>query len=133
MPAARHAIAQSEAHDLSLDATRSHLEEIASRLQETLTQKLTAYIIGLSDGRDIGRYARGERKPHSGTQMRLRELFGLVSMIEQKEGAETTQAWLMGRNPELGHRAPARLLNEDFDANYDRVHAAAVKFMEMGG
>ncbi|MGK5084428.1 hypothetical protein WDW37_14130 [Bdellovibrionota bacterium FG-1] len=107
---------------------RSHLYEMALRLQQKLTQRLTAYMVDLADGRDIGRYARGERKPHPGTQMKLRDLFSLVSMLTEREDAETIQAWFMGRNPELKHRAPALLLHENFNVNYEQVRKAAIKF-----
>lgn len=101
---------------------------MALRLQQKLTQRLTAYMVDLADGRDIGRYARGERKPHPGTQMKLRDLFSLVSMLTEREDAETIQAWFMGRNPELKHRAPALLLHENFNVNYEQVRKAAIKF-----
>src|SRR4051812_28817014 len=128
----RKAIAQTEAYDVSLSAARTSLEELARDLQESLTQKLTAYIVGLSDGRDIGRYARGERKPHFSTQVKLRDLYGLVCRMLRSEGPETIQVWFMGRNPELEDRSPAALLHDDFDGNFVRVKNAALKFLQLG-
>ncbi|MGK5087006.1 hypothetical protein WDW86_05565 [Bdellovibrionota bacterium FG-2] len=133
MPAhARHAVAQSEAQDLTFDVARSRLETIAEQLQSVLTQKLTAYLVDLSDGRDIGRYARGERKPHPGTQMKLRHLFSLVSPMLTKEDRDTVQVWFMGRNPELADQSPAKLLHQDFNKNFIRVRDAANKFLATG-
>ncbi len=133
MPAhARHAISQSEAHDLTLDVARSRLEVIAEQLQSVLTQKLTAYLVSLSDGRDIGRYARGERKPHPSTQMKLRHLFSLVSLMMESEDRDTVQVWFMGRNPELDDQSPASLLHQDFNENFLQVRDAAKKFLSTG-
>lgn len=127
----RNARAQIEIDDFSLDVARSSTSDLAQELQNLLTQKLTAYIVGLADGRDIGRYARNERKPHSGTGTKLRELYNLVSMMKNKEDIETIQVWFLGRNPSLGDLSPARLLHESFD-NYPRVKQALEKFLATG-
>lgn len=126
------AVAQIDTEDVSLNTARHSLTKVAKFLQETLTQKLVAYLIGISDGRDVGRYVRGEREPHFKTKIKLRDLFVLVTLMNQSEDAETIQAWLMGRNPELGDLSAASLLNKDFDKNYARVKSAADKFLEMG-
>jgi hypothetical protein len=127
----KHAKAQIESDDLSLDVARSSMADLAQGLQDILTQRLTAYIIGLSDGRDIGRYARKERKPHPGTDIKLRELFNLVSMMKKKEDPETIQIWFQGRNPELNDLSPAKVLHDNFN-DYPKVKRAIEKFLSMG-
>ena len=127
----KHARAQIETDDLPLNVARSSMSDLAKELQDTLTQRLTAYIVGLSDGRDIGRYARKERKPHSGTDVKLRELYNLVSMMKEKEDAETIQIWFQGRNPDLKDHSPAKLLHDTFD-NYPQVKRAVEKFLAIG-
>lgn len=129
----RHAIAQIETNDLSLDVARSPVQSIAGGLQDVLTQKLTAYIVGLSDGRDVGRYVRGERKPHPETNIKLRDLYSLVSDFLKVEDPETIQVWFLGRNPELEHSSPANVLHAGFMENYLRVRGAMDKFLENGG
>lgn len=126
----RHAIAQIETNDLPLDVARSPIQSIAGQLQDVLTQRLTAYMVGLSDGRDIGRYVRSERKPHPGTNIKLRDLFSLVSDFLETEDPETIQVWFMGRNPELGDKSPANALHSDFIENYLKVKSAQEKFLE---
>lgn len=127
----KHARAQIESDDLPWDVARSSMADLAQELQDILTQRLTAYIVGLSDGRDIGRYARKERKPHHGTDAKLRELYNLVSMMKNKEDAETIQVWFQGRNPNLNDVSPARLLHENFE-NYPQVKQALEKFLATG-
>jgi len=127
----KHAMAQIETDDLSFDVARASMHSLAQELQDILTQRLVAYIVGLSDGRDIGRYARQERKPHRGTDIKLRELSNLVSLMKNKEDPETIQVWFQGRNPELGDLSPAKVLHEDF-SNYPKVKRAIEKFLVTG-
>jgi hypothetical protein len=128
----RRATAQIETEDLPLSAVRSPISDLTQQLQDILTQRLVAYIVGLSDGRDIGRYARGERRPHPGTNLKLRELFGLISLMLEKEDPQTVQVWLQGRNPELEDQSPASVLRASFE-NYPRVKSAIEKFLAAGG
>ena len=125
----RKAIAQVDAPLNQLEIGRGSLTNLATTLQEILTQRLTAYLVGLSDGRDIGRYARSERMPHPDTFRKLSDLFFLVSLIK-KEPPEMIQVWFMGRNPEFGDRSPASLLHDDFDKNYLEVKNALLKFFD---
>ena len=127
----RHAVAQVETYDLPLSVARASMHTLAQELQDVLTQRLAAYIVGLSDGRDIGRYARKERKPHPGTDAKIRELSILVSIMKKKETPETIQIWFQGRNPDLGDRSPASLLHEDFNS-YRQVKNAVEKFLATG-
>jgi hypothetical protein len=124
----KHARAQIETDDFPFNVARSSMADLAFELQNILTQRLTAYIVGLSDGRDIGRYARRERKPHSGTDAKLRELYNLVSMMKKKEHPETIQIWFLGKNPDLEDRSPANVLHESFDS-YPQVKRAVEKFL----
>lgn len=128
----RHAVAQSETQDTPLDQARAGLAEIAKDLQETLTQRLVAYVVGLSDGRDIGRYVRRERTPHPSTAGKLRDLYYVVNLLRAQEDNQTIQAWFTGMNPELDDRSPATLLRESFEENKTRVVTAARKFLSAG-
>lgn len=127
----KHARAQIETDDFPFNVARSSMADLASELQNVLTQRLTAYIVGLADGRDIGRYARKERKPHPGTDAKLRELYNLVSMMKSKEHPETIQIWFLGKNPDLKDRSPAKVLHDSFD-NYPQVKRAVEKFLATG-
>ena len=127
----KHARAQIETDDLPFNVARRSMSDLAMELQDILTQRLTAYIVGLSDGRDIGRYARKERKPHPGTDAKLRELYNLISMMKEKEDPEIIQIWFQGKNPDLKNRSPASLLHDSFDS-YHQVKRAVEKFLASG-
>ena len=105
---------------------------MALELQTRLTQRLLAYMIGISDGRDIGRYARGERIPHASTSQRLRNVYYLIALLGSSEDDVTIQAWLTGINPMLEDRSPAALLHESHEVNLQLVLSAAKKFLQNG-
>ena len=128
----RNAVAQIQTHDLSLRTIRTPLQDLALYLQNALTQKLAAYMVGLSDGRDIGRYAREDRNPHPRQLAKLQALFELLNSTFKTEDPRIVQAWFLGVNPELDGQAPAKLLRESFDQELSRVRAAAEKFMDAG-
>jgi transcriptional regulator with XRE-family HTH domain len=128
----RQAAARKNVDDLPLDQARKGISDLASELQERLTQRLLAYMIGISDGRDIGRYARGERVPHASTAQHLRNVYYLVSLLGSSEDDTTIQAWLTGLNPMLEDRSPATLLHEDHEAHLQAVLRAAKKFLQTG-
>jgi hypothetical protein len=95
------------------EAVRAEISAIAGRLQDVLGQRITAYAIGISDPRTIGRYGRGEQRPQPPTAQRLRQLYEIVQVLLARETAETVRAWLLGSHPLLENRAPVELLHED--------------------
>ena len=118
---------------LEIDArnsiTRTSIRDVAVELQSILTQRLVAYAAGLADGRDIGRYARGEREPQKDTVFNLKNLLFIVSILKSQESSETIQSWFMGMNPLLDDHSPAELLRADPN-NYSRVLDAARDFVD---
>jgi hypothetical protein len=128
----RQAAARRNIEDLPLDQARKGISDLATELQGRLTQRLLAYMIGISDGRDIGRYVRGEREPHASTAQRLRNVYYLVSLLKSSEEDTTIQAWLTGLNPMLEDRSPAELLHEDHERHLTAVLRAAKKFIQTG-
>ncbi len=127
----RNATAQIHSPNESLVQARANISQIADELQKILGQKLTAYAVGLADGRDIGRFARGDRSPNSSTQAALRNLKYIVDILSA-EDTGTIRNWLVGMNPMLSDRSPATLLHESSDKNRELVTAAARKFVEQG-
>ena len=95
------------------ETMRTELSTIADRLQETLGQKLIAFAVALKDPRLIGKYARGDARPSSETETRLRELYEVVQVLVTKESPETVRAWMLGAHPLLEDRAPIELLHEE--------------------
>ena len=103
----------SAAERLEHDATVLAPSEIAAYLQEQLGQRMAAHLVGLSDTRQIGRYARADGPdPSESTERRLREGYKVVRMITEAYNAKTVKAWLFGTNSRLDDEAPIELLGE---------------------
>jgi hypothetical protein len=91
-------------------ATRS-IRDIAAYLQETVGQRIAAAIAGLSDAKQIGRYAKeGGPHPHEITERRLREGYKVVRMLTDTYDEKTARAWLFGTNTRLDDNAPIEVL-----------------------
>jgi hypothetical protein len=84
--------------------------KIAAYLQETLGQKLTAYVAGLTDPKAVGSWIREENDPRDLAVMRLRCAYQAVRMLVAAYDAGTAKAWLLGTNTRLNDEAPAYLL-----------------------
>lgn len=92
------------------DAATTKLPKVASYLQDTLGQKLTAYVAGLTDPKSVGAWIRGVNDPRDTTVMRLRCAYQAVRMLVEAYDADTAKAWLLGTNTRLNDEAPAYLL-----------------------
>lgn len=104
VPAAAH---------LDDEATTRSIREIAAYLQDAVGQRVAAAIAGLSDAKQIGRYAREDGPaPHGTTERRLREGYKVVRMLVEAYDDKTARAWLFGTNSRLDDRAPIELLGE---------------------
>lgn len=128
----RKAQPQLEVVDLTDVTISTPLSVVAAYLQKRLTQRLTAYIIGIADGRDIGRYSRNQTKPHEKQRKKLFSLYELLETTLKDENDSMIQLWLQGRNSELSGDAPARVLRNAFFENFDSVKLAAEKMSEVG-
>jgi hypothetical protein len=91
-------------------AVRAGPDELASRLQAVLGQKLTALLAGTPDPKAVGEWARGGRAPHPGKEARLRLAFQIVELLLQAESERTVRAWFLGMNPYLDDRSPASVI-----------------------
>ena len=91
-------------------AVRAGPDELASRLQAVLGQKLTALLAGTPDPKAVGEWARGVRAPHPGKEARLRLAFQIVELLLQAESERTVRAWFLGMNPYLDDRSPASVI-----------------------
>jgi hypothetical protein len=109
-------------------AIRAGVPEMAAHLQALFGQKLTAVLLGITEPKAVGRYARGEQKPQAEIEERLRAAFQIATLLEQAESAAIVRAWFMGMNPELDDQAPARVLRRE----PERVLQAARQFLAGG-
>lgn len=86
------------------------IRKIANYLQARLGQKPVAYVAGLKDVRQVGRWASGKHVPHDEVDMRLRHAYEVVRLIVETYDDRTAMAWLFGTNTRLDDQAPAYVL-----------------------
>jgi hypothetical protein len=94
------------------ESVRKRTAEIAGYLQDTIGQKVTAYLAGVEDPKLVGRWSRGEIQPRGFAETRLRHGYLIVRMLVDAYDAETAKAWLYGSNSRLDDRAPALILRK---------------------
>lgn len=95
---------------VSDEAARLSISEIARFLQEHLGQRMTAYIGGVTDQKMVARWIAGQNAPRDESQRRLREGYQATRLLVTAYGDETAKAWLFGSNTRLDDRAPAYVL-----------------------
>jgi hypothetical protein len=86
--------------------------EIAGYLQEHLGQKLTGYLAGLKDTKNVGQWAKGTSEPPAITRERLRAAFHATRLFLTTYDDHAVQGWFFGANSSLDNRAPAAVLRE---------------------
>lgn len=85
--------------------------ELAAQMVELIGRKLTAYIASVKDVRSVDRWIAGGQF-YGDAEERLRFGYQVVRMLSDYDKPSVVQAWLMGINPELGDRAPIKLIRE---------------------
>lgn len=98
-----------QAHRKSVESSPC---DMAAFLQEALGQKLVAYIVGVSDPKTVGRWARAKRAPGAPHEEKLRAAFYIFQVLSDVESSYTIRAWFAGLNPLLGEEAPATAIRE---------------------
>jgi uncharacterized protein (DUF2384 family) len=97
------------------DAIKLPIAEVAGYLQEHISQRMAAYLAGLADSRQIGRYARDDHKPTPPTDRRLREGYKVVRLLVEAYDDSTARSWLFGTNTRLDDQAPIEVLQQATD------------------
>ena len=101
----------SQAERIDREASTLPVGEVAAYLQERLGQRMTAFLAGLTDAKQVGRYAREDGpEPRAAVAQRLRHGYKVVRMISEAYDAETAKAWLFGTNTRLDDQAPIEVL-----------------------
>jgi hypothetical protein len=107
--------------------------EIVSGLREILGARLVAYISHASSTQPVGEWAEGTNEPAPETLERIRTAYSIALLLCKREGAATVQSWFQGMNPQLGDRAPARVLRDQpVEVVGAEVMAAARSFAYVG-
>ncbi len=112
-------------------AMTAPVQEIAGRLQELLSRRLTAYIAGVDNGRTVARWASGEITEirQQDTEQRLRSAYEIALLLLDQDAPETVRAWFIGLNPQLGDVSPAEAIH---DGHLKDAFGAARAFMAGG-
>jgi hypothetical protein len=95
---------------VSAEAARLPIHQIAAFLRTHLGKRGTAYISGVSDPKMVSRWIARQNAPRDQAQMRLREAFQAAQLVIGSYGDETAKAWFFGSNEELDDQAPAYVL-----------------------
>jgi hypothetical protein len=95
---------------VSMEAARLPIHEIAGFLQEHLGRNTTAYLGGVTDAKMVSHWVAGNHVPRDQPQMRLRESYQAARMLVDAYGDETAKAWFFGSNAGLDDLAPAYVL-----------------------
>jgi hypothetical protein len=96
--------------------------------------KLVAYIGGVSEVRTVLYWKDGSSEPKDPrVQLRLRTALHIARLIAQHDSPAVAQAWFQGLNPQLGDRAPARLLRDGEISEVGPEIIAAARAFVVGG
>ena len=87
------------------------IDRLAEWLEATIGPRLTAFATATSPS-EVARIAHGDENPPDDLEDRLRNLYAVVRLLQQRDRTETAPEWLTAPNPDLAHRAPAELLRE---------------------
>lgn len=107
--------------------TKATVAGIARFLQETYSQRLTAYIAGIDDPKQVGRWCRDQSAPRYESEERLRIAYQVFKLIESGENFHIARAWMIGMNPQLDDDSPIKAIT---DARYKEVMAAARSYLQ---
>ncbi len=105
------------------------VKDIARYLQETLGQKLVAFMTGVADPKRVGRWAQGSQAPREDAERRLRAAFQIFHLLLAEDSAHVVRAWFIGMNPQLDDDSPAEAIR---DGRLKEALAAARAFVSGG-
>ncbi len=91
------------------------LPELTGRLAALLGQTLTAFMVGMTSGRTIARWAEGENLPNknSGVDEKLRTAYQVTELLTAAfSSSDVARAWLIGLNPRLDDMRPVEAIRE---------------------
>lgn len=114
------------AHDRAAPAST---REMAAYLQEHLGRRLTAVLAGVSDSREVGRWAQGDHAPRHDSELALSGAYQVFRLLAEVESPHTVRAWFIGMNPQLDDESPI----EAIAAGRRREVLAAARAYAAGG
>jgi hypothetical protein len=115
-----------QAEAVSREATVAAAVDV---LQEVLTPRLLAYIVGAPGVQIIESWTTGEGGPSEAMDRRLRVALEVTELLLTVDSPRVVRAWFAGMNPQLSDISPAQALRED---RFGEVLDATRAFM-VGG
>lgn len=113
------------------ESLRTPIAAISGELQNLLSRRVTAYIVGVKDAKTVTRWANGEvteiRQPD--VERRLRATYAISRMLLGTDGPQTVKAWFVSMNPYLDDDSPAEAIRSDRERE---AMGAARAFMSHG-
>ena len=96
------------------DSVRQDLRKLTLWLLDHIGQRITTVALGLSDASMLRRYKQGGISSLRGEREdRLRLLFRVSRMVADAFDDETSRAFLISSNPQLGDKSPAVILGDE--------------------
>jgi hypothetical protein len=109
------------------DTVQKSVSDVARFLQENFGQRLTAFIAGIEDPKQVGKWCSGHNSPRIDSELRLRASYQVFQMITLAENCHTARAWMIGMNPQLEDDSPVQAIADD---RHKDVMAAARSYIK---
>lgn len=109
------------------DTTEQSIAGIARFLQDTFSQRVVAFIAGIEDPKQVGKWCREQNAPRFDSEMRLRTAYQIFKFIENAENLHTARAWMIGMNPQLDDDSPLEAVAGE---RYKDVMTAARAYLQ---
>lgn len=94
------------------DSLSLAVPELVDALRALLGARLVAFIGSTNSTSVVSGWTDGSASPPATEVDRLRLLYRIAAMLNERYSPTTIQTWFCGHNPALGDAAPARLLRE---------------------
>ncbi|MGV9248655.1 XRE family transcriptional regulator [Streptomyces sp. NPDC003710] len=124
MQTQRETAAEARAHRETAQQT---IADIARFLQNNFSQRITAYVAGIEDAKQVGKWCKGLNVPRFDSEVRLRTAYQVFKLIESGENCHIARAWMIGMNPQLEDNSPLQAIAED---HFKEVMAAARSYLQ---
>ncbi len=94
-------------------SVQTPVSDIATFLQEWLSPRLSAYVVGVKDTKTVARWAKGEVTDlRQSNEEKLRTAYAIAQLLMQYDSPQTVRAWFIGLNPQLGDVSPAETIRK---------------------
>jgi hypothetical protein len=93
-------------------SVRASVRDISGVLQDLLSRRVTAYMVGVKDAKTINRWANGEITVirDSAVERRLRTAYEISTLLLAVDAPATVKAWFVSLNPYLDDQTPAEAI-----------------------